>query len=287
MSHVVIRIERPYPSEEAFLQAEGWTLSRSSIILLHQGPLALGSVVRFELKLQNGTRLMRAEGTVARYQASSADGPSQMELRFRRFDAAARALIESAEALAALTAGDFPILDDLEALAQEGLGGREFLSATPPPVQVFPNRLSSRPPPNASPLRADAEARGDQAENSSHESVLPPASQRLDHLITEALSEPPPPVIEITETEIPASSALPELDASPSALPEVALKELGEPSASSDTSASSDASATPSLSPSTNFPTENTPAKPSAGSLFQPSAGKRESLLDKLRRRGK
>lgn len=117
MSHVVIRTVRPYANEEAFLQAEGWTLSRKSIVLLDQPEHPEGTVVRFELKLENGARLMRAEGSVERFRAADGEFPSQLELKFRRFDAATKALIESAEALAALTEDEYEVIDDIEALS--------------------------------------------------------------------------------------------------------------------------------------------------------------------------
>ncbi len=264
MSHVVIRTVRPYPNEEAFLQAEGWTLSRKSIVLLDQPEHPEGTVVRFELKLEGGKRLMRAEGSVVRFRESDGEFPSQLELKFRRFDAAAKALIESAEALAALTEDDYEVIDDVEALSDieasapihtEPLEHSDPAPDSAPGVALSsaPGALSNPTAGNTQPLATqplgsfesenspysappEATQLGNPEEDALDEAVAgasrearssslpaPPPSApdaslagsalKLDALISEALSEPPP-----GDPAMPAMTPLPISDQIPTLL---------------------------------------------------------------------
>lgn len=265
MSHVVIRTVRPYPNEEAFLQEEGWTLSRKSIVLLDQPEHPEGTVVRFEVKLESGQRLMRAEGSVIRFRAGDGEFPSQLELKFRRFDAATKALIESAEALAALTEDDYEVIDDIEALSDVEASApihTEPIEASDPAPDSAPGvALSSAPggldnpaAGNTQPLAteplgsfesdaspytqavsteatraATAEQELDaavadatrEARSSSLPAPPPPSSPdelggsalKLDALISEALSEPPP-----ADPGAPAVTPLPLSDRIPTLL---------------------------------------------------------------------
>lgn len=350
MSHVVIRTVRPYASEEEYLQAEGWTITRTGVVLLEQDEHPSGTVVRFEVKLAGGQRLLRAEGSVVAFRAASEGFPSQLELRFRRFDAATKALIESAEALAALTQDEFEEIDvealsDIEASAPVQTDRdpvEPAADAAPDSAPGVQSELNSQAPTQTQPLQTqpldsqpglsdplltqpvgtfDDAARSDfepvdlrprldpqpsvsaephsepnptldeavaEIAQSARRSSLPPqgssplasdlndSALKLDALISQALSEPPPGGADAPLTPLPASDPLPTLrnhgealDAAPDQN-EPAERERRSSRPSAPTSAAS-----------------GVHAKPNSAQL-RPIAtpARRNELLAKLRQRG-
>ncbi|MGE0321384.1 MAG: hypothetical protein AB7K71_12955 [Polyangiaceae bacterium] len=259
MSHVVIRTVRPYATEEEFLQAEGWTLSRKNIILLDQPQHPEDTVVRFELKLEGGQRLMRAEGSVVRFREADDEFPSQLELKFRRFDAAAKSLIEAAEALAALTEDEYEVIDEVEALSEvdnsapihtepldhsdpvpdsapgvalnleqsnPAAGNTQPLATQPLGSFESENSPYSAPPRPLSPETIEEQALDDAVASATrevrssslpapppdHDPSLAGSALKLDALISEALSEPPPAAPGMPAmTPLPLSDQLPTL----------------------------------------------------------------------------
>src|SRR5262245_52146129 len=85
---------RPYESVEDYIQAEGWTISLKRMILLDQPRLDRETIVRFELSLQNGEKLIRAEARVVGYQAPTPDKPGGPKVRFKRFGGTTKAFIQ-------------------------------------------------------------------------------------------------------------------------------------------------------------------------------------------------
>ncbi|MBX3181318.1 MAG: hypothetical protein KIT72_14430 [Polyangiaceae bacterium] len=194
MSHVVIRTVRPYATEEEFLQAEGWTLSRRGVVLLDQRPQAVGARVRFEVRLSGGQSVMRAEGTVENFRAATDDAPSQLRIGFTRFDASTKALIASAEALAALTADEYEDVDALLELEEPPTSPRRPEQSAPGVARLLDSTPDSDPASSRAPdsdggaasVRApDSDAGADTASDEPEDESL----VALDDLISDALLE--------------------------------------------------------------------------------------------------
>lgn len=95
-SPIVLHVARPYPSLDEYLAHEAWTLDARSILLLDQPELPRDTIVAFDLTLADGSRPIRAEGRVLGM-VEPADGrPGGLRVRFRRYGASTKALIERA-----------------------------------------------------------------------------------------------------------------------------------------------------------------------------------------------
>lgn len=90
----ILRITRPYESVEDYIQSEGWTISNKRMILLDQPRFDRDTIVRFELSLQNGEKLIRAEAKVVGYQTATPDKPGGPKVRFKRFGGSTKAFIQ-------------------------------------------------------------------------------------------------------------------------------------------------------------------------------------------------
>jgi hypothetical protein len=95
---VVLRIQRPYATEQDYIVAEAWTIEDKSIVLVDQHDLPKDTLVRFEVILEDGSKPIRAEGKVSRHVPPTGDRPGGLKVRFRRFDAATKRFIERAVA---------------------------------------------------------------------------------------------------------------------------------------------------------------------------------------------
>ncbi len=92
----ILRIVRPYQTLDDFVAAEGWSVNKKGMLLIGQDAMDPDSVVRFEVALESGERVMRAEARVVEYSESRDDRPAGLKVRFKRFDAGTKALIERA-----------------------------------------------------------------------------------------------------------------------------------------------------------------------------------------------
>lgn len=102
---IVLHVARPYASVDEYLAQEGWTLDARSIVLIDQPPLPRDTIITFDLTLADGSRPIRAEGRVLGM-LDPADGrPGGLRVRFKRYGASTKALIERA---ALLTQGGAP-----------------------------------------------------------------------------------------------------------------------------------------------------------------------------------
>jgi hypothetical protein len=111
---------RPYSTEEAFLERELETLTRTSIILVGAQSRPQGVVLRFEVVLENGTSIMRGEGRVVGHKPNAFGDSPGLTLRFTRLDTRTKALVDRAA-----------IMRDEKTRAALG-------SAAPPPPHVAP-----------------------------------------------------------------------------------------------------------------------------------------------------
>lgn len=91
---LILRITRPYESVEDYIESEGWTISSKRMILLDQPRLDRDTIVRFELSLQTGEKLIRAEARVVGYQAPTPDKPGGPKVRFKRFGGTTKTFIQ-------------------------------------------------------------------------------------------------------------------------------------------------------------------------------------------------
>jgi hypothetical protein len=165
MSPVVLHVTRPYSSEEEYLAAEAWTIEPRSVTLIGQRELENDTPVMFDVGLASGEKMIRAEGRVVGFTAKTADEPSYLKVRFRRYGSQTKQFIERALAAreeqlarAALRASSMPPRKD-EALTRPSLPP---LAAPPRATQPeeLPQtpelRKSLLPPPPGSELDARA-----------------------------------------------------------------------------------------------------------------------------------
>ncbi|MGC4067518.1 MAG: hypothetical protein QM784_23310 [Polyangiaceae bacterium] len=103
---VTFRVVRPYTTEEAFLEAEAWTINTRSVLLIDVEPHPEGMIARIELALANGKALIVAEGSVAKHLAASSSRAGGLVVRFRRMSAASSEFVKRAVAKSA----DRPVL---------------------------------------------------------------------------------------------------------------------------------------------------------------------------------
>lgn len=136
---IAIRVSRPYASEEALLEAEVDALSKSGIVLLGVASRPEGTTVRFELTLQDGTSVMRAEGRVTG--EKTVNGEQGLALKFTRLDSKSKAFVDRATAVR-------------EARAQKPTSSKDL----PPPAPSDPslNDVPAAAPPDPVPERAEA-----------------------------------------------------------------------------------------------------------------------------------
>ena len=91
---VILRIVRPYDTVDAFIDAEAWTVDGRGALLLEQPSLEPGTLVRFDISLRSGERLVRAEGNVVKFVPGSALRPPGSRVRFTRFGASTKDFID-------------------------------------------------------------------------------------------------------------------------------------------------------------------------------------------------
>jgi hypothetical protein len=96
MSPVVLQVVRPYATEEEFLEAEAWTIEGRAMLLLEQDPLDLDTPVVFDVYLESGVRLIRAEARVGGHMPGTSEHAPALRVRFRRYGSQTKAFIERA-----------------------------------------------------------------------------------------------------------------------------------------------------------------------------------------------
>ncbi len=124
---LLLRLIRPYGDEKSFVAGEGWTLTRTTMVLVDQGPIDEGTLVRFDVVLQNGRRLIRAEGTVIGFEPATGERPGGTRVRFRRFGASTK---------------DF--IDRVVAARRRGDGSQDVDEGSSPVAADAPERSSPR-----------------------------------------------------------------------------------------------------------------------------------------------
>jgi hypothetical protein len=90
----VIRHERPYDDEDAFVEAEGWALTTKSMVLVGHPDLVIDTQVRCYVTLASGITLVKAEGIVLGYRQPTETRPGGLEVRFKRVGSDTQRLIK-------------------------------------------------------------------------------------------------------------------------------------------------------------------------------------------------
>ena len=277
---VAIRIARPYPSEEAFLEHELDTLTRTSVVLLGAQSRPQGVVLRFEVTLASGAPLLRGEGRVVGYKPNALNDEPGLTLRFTRLDPRSKALIDRAAALRDARARGTvrPEPPAYEAPVEATYAGAPPslvsppsvppplpASARPPPVSARPSRGASVPAPSARPtMPPTPSARAVVFEEEEAASTTSTYDQdSLDRLRTGA----PPPPAEPEASSAPDTSVPPPPPLTPAPVTVVPVpRSVTEP---------------PAPEPSR----ESRPARAPATTLSAPAD--RASLLERLRMRAR
>ena len=104
---IVLHVARPYASVDEYLAEEGWTLDARSIVLVDQPELPRETIITFDLTLADGSRPIRAEGRVLGMQEPADGRPGGLRVRFKRYGASTKALIERAVQLTQGGSPDF------------------------------------------------------------------------------------------------------------------------------------------------------------------------------------
>lgn len=96
---VILRVVRPYASEDEFLAGDLWTIDAKATLLIGVAPLDPGTLVRFDVVLSTGKLVIRAEGKVLKYVEATPARPGGLRVRFTRFGGSTKAFIDRAVAL--------------------------------------------------------------------------------------------------------------------------------------------------------------------------------------------
>ena len=182
-----VRVQRPYATREEYLDAESDLLGRSHVTLLGAKPRAPGTLLRFEVVIDSGEPVIRAEGRVV--EMRDVRGEPGLHVKLTRIDNRTK-----------LT------LDQAMARKKENLprSPSQVDTRPPPPAEsqpLLPSDSESEPIPMsmASPVVVAAAAT---------EPNLPGSDPDLERPAPEAEPEPgPPPAVPEPD---PASRPLPE-----------------------------------------------------------------------------
>ena len=93
---VHVKVTRPYSSAEDYIAGDAWTVDRRDMLLVGQGPLEPKTVLRFEVLLESGERVIRGEGEALVHQPAIDGRPGGLRVLFRRFDSQSKALLRRA-----------------------------------------------------------------------------------------------------------------------------------------------------------------------------------------------
>ncbi len=81
---LLLRLVRPYSTAEEYMTAEGWSVGKTSAVLVGHAPIEPGTLVRCEVVLESGEPLLRVEGTVEKFIEPEGSRPGGPKLRFAR-----------------------------------------------------------------------------------------------------------------------------------------------------------------------------------------------------------
>jgi hypothetical protein len=143
-----IRVERPYASEDDFLDAEAWAVTARSMLLIGIGPVPEGTPVRCELRLRDGQPLVIAEGFAVKHLGATLTRPAGLVVRYRRMSAASSDFVKRAAARnsqARSTSSPTAVTCPPSATSRSQASG-----PSPKSCSGAPQRRTSGPPPRSS-----------------------------------------------------------------------------------------------------------------------------------------
>jgi hypothetical protein len=190
---VAIRVMRPYSSEDAFLERELETLTRTSIILVGAQSRPVGVVLRFEVVLENGTSIMRGEGRVVSHKPNAFNDQPGLTLRFTRLDTRTKALVDKAATLR-----------DEKTRAALGSAAPASPSKPPPAVSVPQNKIPQNIPVHLTPPPKPVAVAAQAVTPVAIASVKPPPGQPSAPPVAVPPPEPSDPILVASTGEMPA-----------------------------------------------------------------------------------
>jgi hypothetical protein len=102
----LLHVTRPYANVEEYIAAEAWTLDTRSMLLLDEQELAPDTMITIVVTLGDGSRPIKAEARVLGSVGPKDGRPGGLRLRFKRYGAPTKAIIERAMAHVASGVGD-------------------------------------------------------------------------------------------------------------------------------------------------------------------------------------
>jgi uncharacterized protein (TIGR02266 family) len=167
-----IRMRLKFPSDAVFIEKYAPNISRAGIFIKTPDPKAVGTTVKFELQLADGTPVMRGLGVVAWNRVADQEGkPAGMGVKFAKLDPGSRAILDR-------------ILEHKRRASNGAAHVSSRFSEAPPP----PPPLSAAEPAPAAPVPAPVR----------EPTPIPPAP------VAAPIPEPEPPVPAPTSVAPPA-----------------------------------------------------------------------------------
>ncbi|HEV8244656.1 MAG TPA: hypothetical protein VGP93_02720 [Polyangiaceae bacterium] len=163
-SPIVLHVVRPYQTAEEYLAAEAWSIDARSMVLIGAADLAPDTVVLFDVAIESGDKLIRAEGKVAGMIAAAGERPAGLRVKLKRYGAATKAFIDRAAQIARGTSDASSPLASIP-LASGPASLPPIVTRVsvpdfaPPPVVTPPSTLAAPPeptPPSSRPQAAPA-----------------------------------------------------------------------------------------------------------------------------------
>jgi hypothetical protein len=97
MSHSgALRITRPYPSLDAYLEGDAWTVERSDMLLIGIDGIAPGTPIEFEIVLSSGDTVVKGEGRAVETVPARGGRPGGLKVRFKKLEGSSKATLKRA-----------------------------------------------------------------------------------------------------------------------------------------------------------------------------------------------
>jgi len=159
-SPTVLHVVRPYRSVDEYLAAEAWTIDAKAMVLIGTEDLPPDTAVLFDVALQSGDKLIRAEGKVAGKIAAAGDRPAGLRVRFKRYGGTTKAFIDRAIQYARQGGAASSPVSSVQPVSVERISVPDVeppLAASPPaPVVDPPAPVADPPAPPPAPVTAAA-----------------------------------------------------------------------------------------------------------------------------------
>jgi hypothetical protein len=150
-----LRITRPYPSLDAYLEGDAWTVERSDMLLIGVEGVGPGTSVEFEIVLTSGETVVKGEGRAVETLAPRNGRPGGLKLRFRKLEGSSKATLKRAlEVQKREKAKSSPVASEEPPKAEPA--NREAPKAEPAKVEAVAPKAAPPPAP-AEPAEAAPE----------------------------------------------------------------------------------------------------------------------------------